>query len=99
MQALIDVARVAPLALINVVDTRAARDVHTVAAGLTHAYPRVWSLGGRVGNTVVVGSVETLDLRRIAARVAADPSPARLTAPRAMAQRLGGAPGLHDDEL
>jgi hypothetical protein len=99
MQALIDVARVAPLALINVVDNRAARDVHAVAAGLAHAYPRVWSLGGRAGNTVVAGSVAALDLRRITARVAADPSPARLTPPRAMAQRLGGAPGLDDDEL
>src|SRR5581483_7887949 len=34
VQALVDVARVAPVALINVVDNRAARDVRTVAAGL-----------------------------------------------------------------
>jgi hypothetical protein len=99
MQALIDVARVAPLALINVVDNRAARDVHAVAAGLAHAYPHVWSLGGRAGNTVVGASVATLDLRRIAAGVAADASPARLTAPRAMAHRIAGAPGLDDDDL
>jgi hypothetical protein len=98
-QALIDVARVAPLALVNVVDNRAARDVHAVAAGLAHAYPHVWALGGRAGNTVVGGSVAALDLGRIAARVAADPSPARLTPPRAMAQRIAGAPGLDDREL
>ena len=89
----------APLALVNVVDNRAARDMHAVAAGLAHAYPHVWALGGRAGNTVVGGSVAALDLRRIAARVAADPSPARLTPPRAMAQRIAGAAGLDDREL
>ena len=99
VQALIDVARVAPLALVNVVDNRAARDVHAVASGLAHAYPRVWSLGSRAGNTVVVGSVAALDLRMIAARVAADPSPARLTMPRVMSQRLAGIAPLDDNEL
>ncbi|HEX3976953.1 MAG TPA: fused MFS/spermidine synthase [Solirubrobacteraceae bacterium] len=99
VEALADVARVAPLALVNVVDDRAARDVRAVAAGLAEAYPRVWSLGGRVGNTVVAGSVAALDLQRIATRAAADPSPARLTRPGAMAQRLAGTAPLHDDAL
>jgi hypothetical protein len=98
-EALSDVARVAPLALVNVVDNRAARDVGAVAAGLAEAYPRTWTLGGRVGNTVVTGSAAALDLPRIATRAAADPSPARLTPPRAMAQRLTGTPPLRDDEL
>jgi spermidine synthase len=98
-QALADVARVAPLALVNVVDNRAARDVRSVGAALAEAYPRVWSLGGRVGNTVVAGSVATLDLARIAARAAADPSPARLTPPAALAQWLSGTPPLRDQEL
>jgi hypothetical protein len=98
-EALADVARVAPLALVNVVDNRAARDVRAVAAGLAEAYPRVWALGGWVGNTVLAGSVAALDLPRIAARAAADPSPARLTGPAAMAQRLAGSPPLRDDEL
>jgi hypothetical protein len=97
-EALADVARVAPLALVNVVDNRAARDVRAVAAGLAETYPRVWALGGRVGNTVVAGSAAALDLRRIAAQAAADPSPARLTAPAAMAQRLAGSLALRDDE-
>jgi hypothetical protein len=97
-QALTDVARVAPLALINVVDNRAARDVRAVAAGLAEAYPRVWSLGGRVGNTVVAGSVAPLDLRRIVSMAAADPSPARVTLPAALAQRLSGTAPLQDDE-
>jgi hypothetical protein len=98
-EALSDVARVAPLALVNVVDNRAARDVGAVAAGLAEAYPRAWALGGRVGNTVVAGSAGALDLRAIAARAAADSSAARLTPPRAMAQRLAGTPPLRDDEL
>ena len=97
-QALTDVARVAPLALINVVDNRAARDVRAVAAGLAEAYPRVWLLGGRVGNTVLAGNVAPLDLRRIASAAAADPSPARVTPPAALAQRLSGTAPLHDEE-
>jgi hypothetical protein len=74
-----ELARVAPLALVNVVDGRAARDVKSVAAGLLTAYPRVFALGARVGNTVLCGSAVKLDLDRIASRAAADPSPARLT--------------------
>jgi hypothetical protein len=97
-EALADVARVAPLALVNVVDNRAGREVRTIAAGLAAAFPRVWSLGGRAGNTIVAGSVAALDLPLITARVLADPSPARLTPPIAMAQQLGGTPPLRDDE-
>jgi hypothetical protein len=97
LEALADVARVAPLALINVVDNRAARDVRAVAAGLAQGYPRVWAMGGRVGNTVVAGGIAALDLDRIAARVAADPSPARLTRPAEMAPLLAGTAPLRDD--
>jgi hypothetical protein len=82
-EALIDAARVAPLALVNVVDDRAARAVGAIAAGMSEAYPSVWALGARVGNTVVCGfSARTgIDLDRIAAQAAADPSPARLSQP------------------
>jgi hypothetical protein len=96
LQALGDVARVAPLALVNVVDNRAARDVRAVAAGLASAYPRVWTLGGRVGNTVVAGCVARLDLDRIAAQAGADPSPARLATPAALADMLAATPPLSD---
>jgi hypothetical protein len=72
-QAVAVVARVAPLALINVVDNRSAGEVRRVAAALTTAYPYVWALGGRVGNTVVAGSAEKPALNRIAAQAAADP--------------------------
>ncbi len=97
VQALAEVARVAPLALINVLDDRSAREVRTVAAALATAYPRVFSLGGRSGNTVVVGSVAALDLARIAALIVADPSPARLTHPAALARVLSGTLPLRDE--
>ncbi|HTP19873.1 MAG TPA: fused MFS/spermidine synthase [Solirubrobacteraceae bacterium] len=99
VQALAETARVAPLALINVVDNRAARDVRAVGAGLATAYPHVWSMGGRAGNTVLVGAVAKLDLGRIAAHVAADPSPARLTPPGAVALLAAGTPALRDEDL
>ena len=98
LQALADVARVAPLALVNVVDDRSARDVRTVAAGLAMAYPRVWALGGRAGNTVVVAGVAELNLDRIGAQAAADPSPARVTAPDAMARLVAATPPLRDED-
>ena len=96
-EALTDVARVAPLALVNVVDNRAARDVRAVAAGLGAAYPRVWTLGSRVGNTVVAGAVAALDLDRSGAGVAADRAPARLTPPAAMARGVAGTTPLRDE--
>jgi hypothetical protein len=98
VQALAEVARVAPLVLINVLDSRAAREVRTVGAGLAATFPRVWALGGRAGNTILVGSVARLDLDRIAAQAAADPSPARLTRPDVMAVRVAGAVPLRDED-
>jgi hypothetical protein len=99
VQALADVARVAPLALVNVVDNRSARDVRAIAAALGVAYPTVWALGGRAGNTVVTGAAAKLDLVRIGAEAAADPSPARVTAPGAMAHLISGTLPLRDEEI
>ena len=99
VEALADVARVAPLAMMNVLDDRSAREVRTVAASVAAVYPQVWALGGRTGNTVVVGAVAPLDLDRIGALAAADPSPARLTTPRAWMVRLAGTAPMHDEEL
>jgi hypothetical protein len=99
VQALGDVARVAPLALVNVVDNRSGHDMRVVAAALCAAYPRVWALGGRAGNTVVVGAIAKLQLERIAARVAADPAPARLTPPATLTRALTGVPARRDEEL
>ncbi|HEY2260640.1 MAG TPA: fused MFS/spermidine synthase [Solirubrobacteraceae bacterium] len=97
VEALTDAARVAPVALVNVVDNRSARQVRTVAAGLAEAYPRVLTVGGRAGNTIVVGSALRLDLERIGAQVAADRSPARVIAPRALARLVAGTPALRDE--
>ncbi len=99
VQALGDVARVAPLVLINVVDDRLARALRAVAAGLGLAYPRVWALGGHTGNTVLVGSVAEPRLDRIGADAAADPSPARVTPPAQMARRIAGTLPLHDEDV
>jgi spermidine synthase len=79
-EAMTDAARVAPLTLVNVVDNRSARDVSAVASALRLAYPVVWTLGQRAGNTIVGGSeaAHRPDLTRIAAHAAADASPARL---------------------
>jgi spermidine synthase len=95
-QALAEVARVAPLALVNVVDDRSQREVRTVAAGLRAAYPRVWTVGGRTGNAVVTGASTALPLDRIAAQLAADPSAARVTRPATVARQTAGWPALED---
>jgi hypothetical protein len=94
VEALTEAARVAPLALVNVVDNRAARDVHAVAAGLSSAYPRVWALGSHGGNTVVLGAAARLNLTRVAALAAADPSPAHLKT-----LSITGAAPLRDEEV
>ncbi|HWD73710.1 MAG TPA: fused MFS/spermidine synthase [Solirubrobacteraceae bacterium] len=98
VEALADVSRVAPLAMVNVVDNRSARLTRGVAAGLAVNYSRVWSLAGRGGNTVVVASASHLDLARISARAAADPAPARLRTPAAMARFVQSAEPLRDED-
>jgi protein-L-isoaspartate O-methyltransferase len=97
VQALADIARVAPLALINVVDNRSGQVVRPVAAGLAEVYPRTWTLGARVGNTIVVGARTELDLDRVRAQAVADHSPARLTPPAALAGLLAGAAAWSDE--
>jgi hypothetical protein len=79
-EAMLDAARVAPLTMVNVVDNRSARDVAAAADSASAAYPMVFTLGQRPGNTIVVGctTAQAPDLDRVAARAAADPSPARL---------------------
>ncbi len=98
-EALRDVARVAPLALVNVVDSRAGPAVRAIGAGLLGAYPLTWGLVGRGGNTVLVGASSSLDLDRIAAEAAADPSPARLLAPKRLTQLIASTPALRDEGL
>lgn len=98
MEALAEVARIAPLALVNVVDDRAARQVASVAAAMSAAYPRVWAVGARAGNTIVCGSRSALDLDRLAARLAADPSPARMIRPDAISRTAPVTVAWRDDD-
>lgn len=79
--ALLDAARVAPLTLVNVVDNRSAREITAVSTQMAAAYPVTWRLGQAAGNTVVGGCISAPpdQLAQIAARAAADPSPARLS--------------------
>lgn len=101
VEALSDAARVAPLTLINLVDDRSGRAVRAVASATAIAYPRVWTLGHRAGNTIVAGCTAPRepDLARVAARAAADPSPARLTAPGEVARIIATTPPLHDADI
>lgn len=98
VEAISDAARVAPMTLINVVDTRSAHDVNAIVSSAATAYPQVWTLGGRAGNTIVAGCAATRmpDLGRIAARAAADPSPARLSSPEQIARILAATPPRRD---
>jgi spermidine synthase len=97
VQALADISRVAPLALINVVDNRAAQNVRRIAAGVAEVYPHTWTVGARVGNTIVAGARGALDLGRIRVAAAADRSPARLMPPGALAPLLVGIPPWYDE--
>ena len=98
-EALTAVARVAPVALVNVVDDRAGREVRLIAAALRAAYGTVWTLGARSGNTVIAGTTAPLDLALVAARAAADPSPARITSPDTLETLLRGTAPLRDEDL
>jgi hypothetical protein len=97
VEALRDVARVAPLALVNVVDDRSRRIVDQVAAGLMEVFEHLFTLGGRSGNTIVAGATgERPPLERIGAAAAADSSPAAVTGPGALARRLAAAAPARD---
>jgi hypothetical protein len=92
--ALADARRVAPLLLVNVVDTRSLADTRAIAAGLRAAYPHVVALtsrGTRGGNVVLVGSVDVVRTDRLVAAAVADPTPARLVDEAELA-RLAGTP-------
>ena len=78
-ESLAHAARVAPLALINVVDARSDREVSSIAGALGSAFSQVSRIRGRGGNSVLVGGELTQPvLARIAGRLAGDPSPAQI---------------------
>jgi spermidine synthase len=102
-EALADLARVARVVAVNVVDTRQLGDVAAIAAGLRAAFPHVLALGApgvlagrRGGNVVLAGAHAALPHERLRARAAADPSPAALLAGEAIEALCGGAPPWHD---
>lgn len=94
VEALRDTARVAPLTLVNVVDTRRLDDARAITAGLLGAYPHAIALGSRGlcgGNVVLAGAATPLPLERIRPRAAADASPARVVPPAELARLSGVA--------
>lgn len=101
VEAFEDAARVAPLTLVNVVDNRSAREVRRIAASMALVYTTVWMAGQRVGNTIVAGCerVRAPNLVRLAALLAADPSPARILEPSAVARMTSANAALRDADL
>ncbi len=97
IEALTDVARVAPVVLVNVVDDRIARELRAITAGVSGAFPHVWALGDRLGNTVVVGQSRPPSHDRIAAVAAADRSSPRLMTPERLAQLTATPPWRDGD--
>lgn len=102
VEAFADAARVAPLTLVNIVDTRSLEDTRTIAAALSTAYPVVGALGARGlrgGNVVLIGSSGPIPGDRIASRAAADASPARLLEAADVARLVSGRAPPRDADL
>jgi hypothetical protein len=102
-EALADLARVARLVAVNVVDTRAMDDAAAIAAGLCNAFAHVIALGAgpvlgkrRGGNAVLVGAHEVPPLDRLRASAAADRSPGALRGPGEIDAFIGGVPPWRD---
>jgi spermidine synthase len=102
-EALADLARVAGLAAVNVVDARAMTDAAAIAAGLRRAFGHVIALGAapvlakrRSGNVVLVGAHRLPPLDRLRTSAAADRSPATLVEPAEMEAFIAGMPPWHD---
>lgn len=94
-EALVDCARVAPLTVVNVVDTSGWPDARAIAAGLGEAYPYVAALAGsarRGGNVVLFGAGVEPRYGRLESMAAADAAPARLL----RADELGGVGAWRD---
>ena len=94
VEALDEYARVAPLTIVNVVDTAALTEARTVAAGLGEVHTDVAALAspGRRGNVLLFAANQVPDLLSIESRAAGDRSPARLL----RATDLAGAPAWRD---
>jgi spermidine synthase len=102
-EALADLARVAGLAAVNVVDSRAMGDAAAIAAGLRDAFPYAFALGAapvlakrRSGNVVLVGAHALPSFDRLRASAAADREPGALLEPGELDAFIGGAPPWRD---
>jgi spermidine synthase len=102
-EALADLARVAGLAAVNVVDSRAMGDAAAIAAGLRDAFPYAFALGAasvlakrRSGNVVLVGAHALPPFDRLRASAAADRDPGALLEPGELDAFIGGAPPWRD---
>ncbi len=102
-EALRDLARVAGLAAVNVVDTKPFGGAAAIAAGLRLAFGHVFALGAapvlakrRGGNLVLAGAHVLPPLDRLRARAAADRSPAVVLGPEAIDAFAGGVPAWRD---
>lgn len=80
VEALRDCARVAPLTLVNVVDTAGLTDARAIAAALREVHAHVAALASprRRGNILLFAASPMPDLRGIESGAAGDRSPARL---------------------
>jgi hypothetical protein len=95
VEACAEYARVAPIAIVNVVDSARGQHAHAIAASMSDAYRHVAALasGGRArGNIVLFGSTQLPNYQQLETAAAADRSPARLT----RTEELAGATPLHD---
>jgi hypothetical protein len=94
-EACAECARVAPLTVVNVVDTAGWQEARAIAAALGEAYPHVMALASgarRGGNVVLLGSAAKPTYERLENRAAADASPARLL----LGGDLAGVSPWHD---
>jgi spermidine synthase len=103
-EALADLARVAGVVAVNVVDTRLMPDATAIAAGLERAFPFAIALGAapvlgkrRGGNVILAGAHALPSLERLRARAAADRSPAAVLSPRELVAFIGGAAPWRDE--
>jgi spermidine synthase len=102
-EALADLARVAGLAAVNVVDSRAMDHAAAIAAGLRGAFLHTIALGAatalakrRGGNVVLVGAHARPPLDRLRASAAADRDPGALLGPEEIDAFIGGATPWRD---
>jgi hypothetical protein len=96
-EALATCAGVAPLTVVNVVDTAGWRDARAIAAGLSDSYPHIGALGSgsrRGGNLVLFGSEHEPRRSQLESAAASDTAPARLLT----AADLAGSVAWRDQE-